>query len=465
MTRAVTYADFLAGKRIVSAPLGAIGDFTLGAHLFPFQRDIVAWALRRGRAAIFADTGLGKSRCEIEWSRIVAQHTGKPVLVLTPLAVARQMVDEGASIGVGVKLCREAADVASGINVTNYDRLHKFDPAMFGGIALDESSIIKHHDASTLAALMLAFGSTPYRLCATATPAPNDYTELGTHAEFLGVCTRLEMLSEFFVHDSSDTQRWRLKGHAQEVFWQWVASWGAVVRHPRDLGYDTQGYDLPPLHVEQHVIAADHAQAHAAGALFAFKAQTMSERRDARRGSIAHRVAKCAEMVNTSTEQWLVWCDLNDESGALAKAIPDAIEVRGSDDHDVKEQRLMSFARGESRVLVSKPRIAGWGLNLQRCNRIAFVGVTDSWEAYYQAIRRCWRFGQRSPVYVHVFVSELEGNVVANLQRKEADALAMTAAVSAATREAVAKNIVDGANTMTAHAPHTRATFPAWMGA
>ena len=431
----MTYSDFITRKLVTVAPSGLeIPDGWRGSGLFDFQSDLTRWAIRRGRAAIFADTGLGKSRMQLRWAYTIHTTTGVDVLVLAPLAVAAQTQREGATIGVPVTLCREQSDVRPGLNITNYDRLHKFDTSRFGAVVLDESSIIKHHTAKTLALLLDAFRSTPFRLCATATPAPNDWTELGTHAEFLGICTRTEMLSEFFVHDGGDTQTWRLKGHARAAFWRWVSSWGALIRRPSDLGYDDAAYALPSLRVTQHAVATN---AETTGMLFAMEAQTLMERRDARRASLDERVRECASIVNADRQPWIVWCDLNAEGDALRDAIPDAVEIRGSDDADVKERRLLEFADGKIRVLVTKPSIAGFGLNWQHCARMAFVGVTDSFEAYYQALRRCWRFGQTREVHVHVFASELEGSVIANLARKERDALAMSDAMSAETHDAV----------------------------
>jgi hypothetical protein len=312
-------------------------------------------------------------------------------MILAPLAVAAQTVKEGESVGVKVKLCRDESDAAPGINITNYDRMHKFDMSRFGGVVLDESSIIKHHDSKTLAILLESFRTTPFKLCATATPAPNDWVELGTHAEFLGICTQVEMLSEYFVHDGGDTQTWRLKGHARAEFWKWVASWAAMVRKPSDLGFDDSRYELPKLHVEQHTVKSSAHCQESTGMLFALEAQTLSERRDARRASISDRVAECAALVNNDMQPWVVWCDLNAEGDALRAAIPGAVEIRGSDDPEAKERKLIDFAEGRIRVLVTKPSIAGFGLNWQHCARMAFVGVTDSWESYYQAVRRCWR--------------------------------------------------------------------------
>jgi superfamily II DNA or RNA helicase len=455
----VNYSAFVAKKLTRQPPTGLAVVPNLHTGLFPFQKELVAWALRRGRCALFADTGLGKSRMQLEWAR----HIGGDVLVLAPLAVARQTVGEGRTIGLDVTLCRDGVDVRPGVNITNYDRLHRFDPSRFRGVVLDESSVIKHHNAKTLHALLAAFEATPFKLCATATPSPNDYTELGTHAEFLGVCTRSEMLSEFFCHDGGETQVWRLKGHARTAFWRWVASWAALLRKPSDLGYDDGGYDLPALTVDHMQIAADAETVKASGLLFAEEASTLTERRDARRGSIGARVQAAADIVNATTDPFVVWCDLNAESDALVRAIHGAIEIRGADDADVKEQRLADFAEGRARVLVSKSSICGWGLNWQHCNRVAFVGVTDSYEAFYQAVRRCWRFGQKRPVHVHVFASELEGAVIMNLRRKEADAQKMAEELACETRETVRAEVRGTERSTNDYAPSKRMTVPNWL--
>lgn len=429
------YERFVASKLGMTAPTGIASGFSLPASMFPHQSALTAWALRRGRAAIFADTGLGKMRMELAWADAVRRHTGKPVMVHTPLAVAAQVAAEGRKIGIEAKVCREASDLTPGINITNYDRLHKFDPSIFGGVVLDESGCIKHHDTKTFHALTAAYRDTPFKLPATATPAPNDWTELGTHAEFLGICTRAEMLAEFFTHDGGDTSVWRLKGHAREIFWRWVATWGAMIRKPSDLGFDDAAYNLPPLHLHQHHVDFELPLD---GMLFATEAQTLSERREARKASLADRVAACAALVNGEpNEPWVVWCDLNAEGDALTKAIDGAVQISGADDTDTKERRLCDFAEGRARVLVSKPSICGWGLNWQHSARMAFVGVTDSYEAFYQAVRREWRFGQTRDVHVHVFASKAEGAVVSNLKRKEREAGQMAQALSAETRDAV----------------------------
>lgn len=457
----IQYRDF------VSAKLGTAGCSGIDAalrdyQLFPHQRDLTSWALRRGRAAIFADTGLGKSRMQLAWADMVCRETGGDVLILAPLAVAEQTAEEGASIGIAVAHAREPQDVRPGITITNYDRLHKFDASLFSGVVLDESSIIKHHAAKTLQTLLDTFIATPYKLCATATPAPNDWTELGNHAQFLGVRSRAEMLAEFFVHDGGDTQTWRLKGHARQVFWRWVASWGAMLRSPADLGHDASAYALPPLNVTQHTVETEHNPAHG---LFAMEAQTLMERRDARRASMVERVRACAHMANTDREPWVIWCDLNAEGDALTAAIDGAVQISGSDDADVKERRLHDFAHGNIRVLVSKPSICGFGLNWQHCARMAFVGVTDSFEAYYQAVRRCWRFGQKRPVDVHVFASQQEGAVVANLRRKEHDARSMADAMATETMDAVRENSLGRSKDTNPYNPSARLIVPSFLEA
>lgn len=457
----MNYEDFIA-RKLTKVPPTGLSDFRLPDGLFDHQRVLTEWAVKRGRAAIFADTGLGKSRMQLAWASAV-RDAGHDVLILAPLAVAAQTVAEGREIGVDVTLCREACDVKQGINITNYDRLHKFDCSRFGGVVLDESSVIKHHDSKTLATLLEAFRMTPFKLCATATPAPNDWVELGTHAEFLGLCTQVEMLSEYFVHDGGDTQTWRLKGHARAQFWKWVASWAAMVRKPSDLGFDDSRYDLPPLIVNQHTVKSTGHDQQVTGMLFALEANTLSERREARRNSMESRVSAAAELVNADMQPWIVWCDLNAESEALCRAIDGAVEIRGSDDAETKERRLLDFAEGRIRVLVSKPSICGFGLNWQHCARMAFVGVTDSWEAYYQAVRRCWRFGQSRDVHVHIFASDLEGAVVSNLARKERDAKAMADALSAETHDAVMQEVRGITRQSNPYSPAQAARVPAWL--
>lgn len=454
------YAALITRKLTLSAPTG-LADLThTHAGMFPHQEALVTWALRRGRCAIFADTGLGKTRMELSWAQAVYKAINQSVLILAPLAVAEQTVREGLACGIQVTHVHTDWDLSPGINITNYERVHKFDPAIFGAVVLDESSIIKHHDAKTFRDLTDRFAHIRFKLCATATPAPNDWSELATHAEFLGICSRAEMLAEYFIHDGGETQLWRLKGHARGQFWRWVSSWGALVRKPSDLGFDDSLYELPALNVHEHTISTRQA---ADGMLFALEAQTLSERRTARRSSIDDRVADCAAAANADLQPWIVWCDLNAEGDALTRAIPDAIEIRGSDTVEHKETALLAFAEGKIRVLVTKPSIAGFGLNWQHCARMAFVGVTDSFESYYQAIRRCWRFGQTRPVDVHIFASELEGAVVANLRRKERDAALMADALSSETADAVRSEVLGVTRATNPYNADFAINAPAWL--
>lgn len=457
-----TYEAFVARKLAMTIPSGIVEPGEMPDYLFPFQADLTRWALRRGRCALFTATGTGKTRMELAWADRVYREAG-PVLMLTPLAVAAQAVAEAATIGVNATVCREQADVVSPISVTNYERLHKFDVQAFGAVVMDESSCVKDFTSRTFTTLTELFRNTPFRLCATATPSPNDYTELGTHAEFLGICTRAEMLSEYFVHDASDTQTWRLKGHARSAFWKWIASWGALVRMPSDLGYDDAAYRLPPIDVQEHVLPADQQEVYATGRLFAEQVGGLQERRAARKASVGKRVAACVDLVNRDAgEPWIVWCDLNAESEALTAGIVGAVEVCGSMSLEEKESAIGRFINREARVLVTKGSICGWGLNLQFCARMAFVGVTDSWETYHQSVRRSWRFGQTRPVHVHIFASEAEGSVLANLQRKERDAKRMGDELSTETAAVVRESVLGSNREINLYNPG-KLIMPSWL--
>ena len=412
------YEEFLASKLISDPSTGLSEIPELNPMLFDFQRDITAWALRRGRGCVFADCGMGKTIIQLEW----AHHIPGNVLIVAPLAVSTQTIREAEKFHEEKIEYSQYGEVPTRISITNYERLGHFDPANYTGIVLDESGILKNYTGKIRTEIIEQFGSIPYRLACTATPAPNDYMELGNHAEFVGAMTRTEMLSMFFVHDGGETQKWRLKGHAENEFWRWVASWAVMIRKPSDLGYEDGDFILPPLEIEQITISYDTPQN---GFLLPVEAKTLQERQHARRDTIMERAEEAARQVNSSTDQWLVWCDRNDESTALRKLIPGAVEVRGSDKTQHKINSARGFADGSIRVLISKPSIFGHGLNFQSCHNVAFVGLSDSYEQYYQAVRRCWRFGQESTVKVRIIVSELEGAVVRNIERKEADAMRM----------------------------------------
>lgn len=415
------YQEFLMKKKFSYIQCGH-NPVDLNEMLFQFQHDLVSWAIRKGRAAMFCDCGMGKTPMQLAWADDVCRETGGDILILAPLAVSKQTKNEGEKFGIKVNVCGSQDDVNPGINITNYEKLHHFSADHFSGVVLDESSIIKHHTSRTRDALIDAFRSTPYRLACTATPAPNDYMEIGNHAEFLGVMSRSEMLSMFFIHDGGDTAKWRLKGHGAAKFWEWVCSWAVMMRKPSDLGYSDGEFVLPGIEYHHHVI---EQKTPTNGYLFAMPAKTLIDRRNARKDSIDERCKLAADKINSTPGPWLVWCDLNDESALLKKMIDGAVEVKGSDTQLHKETAMNDFAAGKITALVSKPSIAGFGMNFQVCNKMAFVGLSDSFESYYQAVRRCYRFGQNETVQVHIFTHELEGAVVDNIKRKESDALAM----------------------------------------
>ena len=420
------YGAFLAAK-LIEDSLSGFTPGKLNSMLFDWQADIVRWALKRGRAAIWADCGLGKTPMQLAWADAVARHEKGRVLILAPLAVTKQTVCEGVKFGYEVAVARTQAEAGEGITVTNYEMLEHFDPAAFCGIVLDESSILKSYTGSTRTAIINAFAKTPYRLACTATPAPNDHMELGNHAEFLGTMTRTEMLSMFFVHDGGETAVWRLKGHAKRDFWRWLASWAVMVCTPSDLGYPDNGFKLPALKVETVIVKSD---AKAAGMLFPMEAITLDEQRAARRASLSERVATAAGLMANTPGPWVAWCNLNDESTALARSVSDAIEVAGSNTREEKEDRLNGFTTREHRCIVTKPEIGGFGLNWQHCSQMVFVGLSHSWEQYYQAIRRCWRFGQKHPVKVYIILSDMEAPILRNIQRKERDSQEMAVSMA-----------------------------------
>lgn len=409
----MNYESFLKSKEIVPVISGHDDD-NLNANLFDFQRAIVKWALKRGRAAIFADTGLGKTLMQTSWAESVVNHTDGNVLIVAPLCVAQQTVREGLKFGIDINYCRDDDGVKDGINITNYEMIDRFDLSTFAGVVLDESSILKNRDGKTRNAIIDACQIVPYRLSCTATPSPNDFMELGNQSEFLGIMPMSEMLAMFFINDAGDTGTWILKGHGKRKFWEWLATWAVVIRSPSDIGFDGSMYELPPLVMHETVVKSE-----ASVGLFADIATGLLERNQARKASIDDRVQACAEVVNADSEQWVVWCHRNEEAEKLVDLIPGAVDVSGSDSLEHKEDSVHKFLDGKIRVLVSKPKILGAGMNFQNCHNTAFVGLSDSWEQYYQAIRRFYRFGQTHEVNVHVISAESEGAVVANIKRKE----------------------------------------------
>jgi hypothetical protein len=618
------YEDFLASKRSVDPMTGLDKVGRIPKFFKPHQVDITRWALKRGRSAIFAGTGLGKTLMELEWSRQVARFTGKPVLILAPLAVSTQHVREGEKFKIKAKIVRWQSDADEDVSVTNYQKLQHFDLSRFGGICLDESSILKNVDGHYRTKLIREAAQIPFRLAATATPAPNDFMELGNHAEFLGIMSYTDMLATFFIHDGGDTAKWRLKGHAEDAFWKWMASWAVMLRKPSDLGYDDTGYDLPPLNEVQHTVGVPYEPNIDTGLLFPMEANGLGERIKARRGSINSRVEKAAsiikeiwecqnvsmgvqrvELQNTcesttqrtnisgrskretkktlitngletvdrlihstpnigersaaidrqknddgrnsenhsglekknttqcpsfkegnaqsanvpsrektgdldlasiiatkldisedfsavrviepsanlktiqsgSSEQsnilrvlprepWIIWCNLNDEQDMLERIFGDqCYSVRGSDEDENKEGSIAGWCAGLRPIMISKTSILGFGLNFQFCSNMIFIGASDSFEQTYQAVRRCWRFGQTKPVNAHFIAAETEGAVVANYRRKEADADRMAAAMVRHMADLSAQNVRGQVRDKLDYFPTQPMQIPSWAGA
>lgn len=453
------YNSFLEKKKIVSINRGfEVDGSALNAHLFNFQRDIVKWALKKGSCALFADTGLGKTIMQLSWADEVSRHTNKNILILAPLAVSIQTKKQGEQFGISVNLCRSQSDVKNGINITNYEMLDNFDASEFAGIVLDESSILKSFSGKTTKSLIEKFKYTPYKLACSATPSPNDYEELGNHSEFLGVMTRREMLSMFFVHDGGNTAQWRIKGHGERKFFEWIANWAMVLKDPADLGYDGTKYKLPPLKIVPIVVESPQTEY----SLVPLLASTLSERRDARKESIDIRVAE-AKKIAESAEFALIWCDYNAESSALSNGINGAVEVKGADTAKYKESAMIGFSNGTIKRLVSKPSICGFGMNWQHCNTVIFCGLSDSYEKFYQAIRRCYRFGQKREVSVFVIISERELSVLENIKRKEELAEKMSREMVKLTADILKAEIKNTTRNFIDYVPQKQIIIPLWL--
>ena len=453
-----SYAEFLEQKINAVEDSGFHAE-ELNNNLFDFQRDIVAWALRKGKAALFEDTGLGKTIQQLSWADAVAKHENGSVLILAPLAVGKQTAKEAEKFGIKAKLCESDDDVESGINITNYEKLHKFNTDRFCGVVLDESSILKSYSGKTTNDLIQRFRNTKYKLACTATPSPNDFTELGNHAEFLNVMTMNEMLSMFFINDSSNGIGWRLKRHSVKEFFKWIAEWAIMIKSPSDLGFDGTKYILPKLNIHTIITETETPE----GQLFAMPAETLQERRQARKDSLILRVDKAKEIVNSETSQALVWCNYNDESEALKKAICGSYEVKGSDTDQHKENGMLGFSDGSVRILISKPSICGFGMNWQNCHRIIFCGLSDSYEQFYQAIRRCWRFGQKHEVDVYVVIGDAETSILNNIKRKQNNhdlmSIEMLKTINTVTKEKLYNMRFEKSN----YKPQEQMNIPRWL--
>lgn len=410
----MNYEEFLKTKEYKYQNTGFDVDLDdLNENLFDFQKQIVKWALKKGRCALFLDTGLGKTICQLEFANQVCKKENGKALIIAPLAVSKQTKQEGEKFGIQVNICRTQKDVKDGINITNYEMLHHFEPKEFVCVVLDESSILKATLGKMANEIIDTFRFTRYKLACTATPSPNDYTEFGNHCEFLNVMSRVEMLATFFINDAKENQ-WRMKKHAESKFWEWLATWAMVVKNPKDIGYPDERYNLPKLNIEQIVVDSKAK----AGQLIAGVAKDLSERREARKESMQDRVAVVQDLIK-DMDSCLVWVDFNDESELIKKTC-NMVEVKGSDTDQHKEDSMLGFANSNIKFLVSKPSICGFGMNFQKCHNMIFCGISDSYEKFYQAVRRCYRFGQDKEVNVYVIISRREMSVLNNIKKKQA---------------------------------------------
>ncbi len=456
------YNEFLQSKAVLDQPSGFDVDLKLlNQYLMDWQKVIVRWVIARGRAAIFADCGLGKTIMQLDWLRIISEYTKAPVLDIAPLAVAEQTVDEGKKFGIKVNLCNSQKNVVQGINIINYEKMHKFDMKKFSGVCADESSRIKDFSSQTAMAMIDSFSRTPYRLACTATPSPNDWAEIGTHAEFLGAMTRSEMLSTFFINDTKDTGEWRLKGHVKDnYFWKWMSSWAVMISKPSDLGFSDEGYILPEIKYHEHIIESINKPM---GSFFNLPVKGLQSRGKVRRDTIDIRCNEAAQLINSTQDSWIVWCGLNDEGINLTKQIDGAVEVAGRHTDDEKAKRMRDFTKGIINRLVSKCKISGHGMNWQHCSHAAFIGLSDSWEAFYQAVRRIWRFGQLNEVHIHIFIEEREGPVLQNIKAKEIKAQQMIAGTIEHTKEFTKQEITKLSRTVIDYNTEMEMEIPQWL--
>lgn len=451
------YFNFLSEKRPVVKRAGLSNIPDLNPKLFQFQRDVVRFLLETGRAAAFLDTGLGKTAVQLEW----ANHVPGRVLILAPLAVAKQTQREACKLlGMDILHSRDGRIGDEKVTITNYERAELFDLRRYDGIVLDESSILKSFMGRTKEWLCDSFSNHPWRLACTATPAPNDYMELGNHSAFLGVMPANEMLSRWFINDTMNFGNYRLKGHAEDSFWQWVASWAACVSTPSDLGYDDGAYALPPLNMAHHLVEADLSTDAPDGFLFDVPEMSATSMHKEKRRSLSQRAGKAADLVKTNSGAWIVWCETNEEADALKAEIPEAVEVRGSDSPERKEDALDAFSRGDERIIITKPSLAGFGLNWQHCQNVIFASLSYSYEQFYQAVRRSWRFGQTKPVNVNVILSSIElklWETVAEKMRAHDDMKRAMRAASKAFAQGIHHNVKLDYN------PKHIGTLPSWI--
>ncbi len=414
----MNYIDFLKTKQFHIEPSGFdVGENLINDAAFDWQKHVVRWSLKLGKAALFEDCGLGKTLQQLIWSAEVNRYTGEKVLIVAPLAVGAQTKCEGDKFGISVNICETQADVKNGINITNYEKLDKFDTKTFGAVVLDESSILKSYMGKTKRMIVEKFAGCPYRLACTATPAPNDLMELLNHAEFLGVMKSSEALAMWFIPDQSNSGKYRLKGHAEREFWRWVSSWAVCISKPSDIGYSDKGYELPPLNENDVVVKTSEGCDVFADIARQIDTSATGYHKERRR-TLKSRCRKAAEIALSDKEQHVIWCGMNDEADELKKLIPESVEVRGSDKSSKKEQAALDFANGNIRVLISKPTIFGYGMNFQNCHEATFCGMDYSFENYYQAVRRFYRFGQTHEVNITRIMGDTELNILETINRK-----------------------------------------------
>ena len=457
----MTYEEFLKTKELKTIEAGFdVPEEWLSDKLFPFQKDIVRWALKKGKAAILTGCGTGKTFMLLMWACCVWKHTGKKVLIISPLSVVKQTAIEAEKFEIcKVTICRTQDDVKDGVNITNYEMAEHFKASEFVAVVLDESSILKSFSSKTTKEFTDKFYRTPYKLLCTATIAPNDYTEIGTSCEFLGIMSRTEMLATYFVHDSGKTTDWRLKKAGKSKFWEWFATWAIYFNSPSDLGYESKGYDLPKLNIKT-IFTESKVNDYE---MFVRAAETLSERREARKESIEDRTDKTLELTKTDDSQWLIWVDYNDESEILRKKIEGCVEIKGSDEPETKAQASIDFSSGKIRCLVSKPSIFGFGSNFQGCHNEIFCGLSDSYERFYQAVRRCWRFGQTKEVNVYIIISEKEVTILENIKRKQKQMDEMQQNMTALMKEVTLAEIRHTTRITTCYKPEKELVLPSFI--
>ena len=457
----MNYDEFLKTKELQTIEAGFdVPDEWLSDKLFDFQKDIVKWALKKGKAAILTGCGTGKSFMLLEWAWCVHKKTNGKVLIISPLSVVKQTAREAEKFDIcEVNICRTQDDIKDGINITNYEMVEHFNANDFIAVILDESSILKSFTSQTTIEFTDKFRKTPYKLLCTATIAPNSFTEIGTSCEFLGIMSRAEMLATYFVHDGGKTSEWRLKKAGVNKFWEWFATWAIYFNSPADLGYETSGYDLPNLNMKT-ILTESEVEDYE---MFVRLAETLQERREARKQSIEDRTNKALELTQSNDDQWLLWVDYNDESEALRKKIPNAVEVKGSDEPEFKAKASIDFANGDIRCLVSKPSIFGFGSNFQSCHNMIFCGLSDSYERFYQAVRRCWRFGQEHEVNVYIILSEKEVNILENIKKKEMQMEEMQKNMTALMKEVTLSEIKHTTRITTSYKPTVEMELPSFL--